>query len=288
ISFNLLILLFITGFMIIILNLKNYKNILSYISNIKIPKIEIKRINLVWLFFFLIISFLLFGSIAKSLYWPTAAYDNVAGYDLMAKVMANEGEIKNSLFEINDAPILGSAKRIIYPPLVAGSFAIAYLNDLSTSKLMSSLFFLTFVIVFYALLKKYTGPTSSILFTFFLVITPEMFAFTSLSTTNIPTAVYASLAIIYLFVWLDKNEKQYLIISAILMALASWCRSDSIIFSFAGLTIIFFKIIKSKNWSNLVVFSLISFSLIYLFFGTIPFIINSSGNVYCVFIFLCI
>ena len=260
ISFNLLILLFITGFMIIILNLKNYKNILSYISNIKIPKIEIKRINLVWLFFFLIISFLLFGSIAKSLYWPTAAYDNIAGYDLMAKVMANEGEIKNSLFEINDAPILGSAKRIIYPPLVAGSFAIAYLNDLSTSKLMSSLFFLTFVIIFYALLKKYTGSTSSILFTFFLVITPEMFAFTSLSTTNIPTAVYASLAIIYLFVWLDKNEKQYLIISAILMALASWCRSDSIIFSFAGLTIIFFKIIKSKNWSNLVVFSLISFS----------------------------
>jgi len=268
IKFNLFILIAISISLIILLNIKNINKFGLQIQKLKAiktkaKKINYKSINFIWLFFFLIICILLYGSAAKSLYWPTFAYDNVAGYDLMGKVMASEGSINNSLFEIDNAPILGSARRCIYPPLVSGSFAFAYLCNLSTSKLISSLFFIFFILSFYASLRIVTNRINSIIATFLMIITPEMFAFSSLSTTNIPTAIYGSLAIIYLYLWLNKREKRYLIISSILMAFNVWTRSDAVVFNITGFAVLFMDAIIKKQWKALFIYSIISFPLFF-------------------------
>ncbi len=284
-KFNVIMLCIISIFFIIILNINNIKNFKILIKKLKklklqFSKINYKKTNLVWLFFFILIYVLLYGSAAKSLYWPTFAYDNVAGYDLMGKVMATEGKVNNSLFEINDTPILGSARRCIYPPLVSGSFAFVYLCNLPTSKLISSLFFIFFVISFYASLRLFTNKTNSIIITFLTVITPEMFAFSSLSTTNIPTAIYGSLSIIYLYIWLNRRKQRYLLIASLLMGFNIWTRSDAVVFNMAGFIVLLFDALKNRTWKELLIYSLIAFLPFIAWNLYIKFNINVDQNVF--------
>ena len=284
-KFNVIMLCIISILFIIILNIRNIKNFRVIFKKLKknkpqFPKINYKKINLVWLFFFILICVLIYGSAAKSLYWPTFAYDNVAGYDLMGKVVASEGKINNSLFEINNTPILGSARRCIYPPLVSGSFALAYLCNLPTSKLISTLFFIFFVISFYASLRLFTNKTNSIIITFFTVITPEMFAFSSLSTTNIPIAIYGSLSIIYLYIWLNRREQRYLLIASLLMGFNIWTRSDAVVFNVAGFIVLLFDALKNRNWKELLIYSIIAFLPFIAWNLYIKFNINVDQNVF--------
>jgi len=113
--------------------------------------------------------------------------------------MAAEGRIDNSLFDGDGRPLAGLSNRVKYPPLVSGSFAIAYLYGLQTSKIITSLYFLFFTALFYQMIRRLIDPMVAIIITFFTMITPEFFAFTSLSTTNIPTAIYLTFAFIYLY-----------------------------------------------------------------------------------------
>ena len=246
----------------------NYKLILSYKStfekiwnlNFKVPGLNPQTLSLVWILFLVLTVIVTYGSFAKSLFWPTSAYDNVAGFDLMGKVMASEGKIHNSLFEINGAPIDGSARRLIYPPLVSGSFAYAYLFGLQTSKIMTSLIFVFFVVAFYSALRRYANKTNAMIFTFLTVVTPEMFAFSSLSTTNVPFAIYASLGLIYLYFWTDKNEVKDLLMASVLIALSGWARGEGIIFIMVGSLVVLYTSIKSKNWKHFAMYNVISFS----------------------------
>lgn len=205
--------------------------------------------HLLWTFFILLILFITSGSVARSLYWPTFAYDNVAGYDLMGKVIAAEGEVNNSLFEIDGKPIDGSTKRLTYPLLVSGSFAYAYLHNLETSKLITSLFFIFFVISFYALLKKFTNRINAAVGTLFMIVTPEFFAFTSLSTTNIPFAIYSSLGLITLFLWISSGKRADLMIAAIFAALTVWTRNEGIIFIITGAIALLIFGSRDQKWN---------------------------------------
>jgi len=245
----------------------NFKEILSKLPSLPtkgnfIKKFgnKIKTINLVYTLFLILILICLGGSVAKSLFWPSFAYDNITGYELLGKVIAAEGKINNSLFEVDSKPIMGSSKRTVYPPLVAGSFAYAYLNDLKTSKLISSLFLIFFTIGFYSLIRRSNNRTNSIFFTFLTIICPEMFAFTSLSSTNIPFAIYTSLGMIYLFYWLAKGERKDLILSAVMIFLSSWTRSEGIVFAFTAFLILTWQLIKRKNLKEFIIFNIFTFS----------------------------
>ncbi len=218
-------------------------------------KPDIKRINYTWLMIFLAICFLIFSSIAKNLFWPTTSYDSVAGYDLMGKVIATEGKIHVSLFDLN---LVG--RRGIYPPLVEGSFAFAYLWGISSSKIIISLFYISLILIFYPLLRKYVDEVNAVFFCLILIVTPEMFAHSSLSLSNLPSAVYAGLGLIYLFVWFGKREKHLFYIASILLALNLWARNDGIVFNFAGLLLLIYDSIRSKRWNEPILFFLITFS----------------------------
>jgi hypothetical protein len=263
IRFNAWVLLLLSFIMIVILNLhliKRYKEISNPLPIIKNKFRKFKfngfcTINWAWIGLLLIITYLMIASLLKSLYWPVTAYDSVAGYDLMGRVIANEGKIFVSLFKWN---LQGA--RGIYPPLAEGSFAYAYMFGLISSKLMISLNYISFVIIFYTLLRKYTNRISAALFSLILIATPEMYAFSSLSNTNVMGAAYAGLAIIYIFLWTDQKNKFDFYIASILMAMNVWLRNDGIIFSISGFLILLWSAFKLKNWKYLLIYSAIAFS----------------------------
>jgi len=220
---------------------------------------KIRGANIAWIFIFILIIIALTVSIMKSLFWPTVAYDSVAGYDLMAKVIALEGKLKVSLFALSSA-----GPRAIYPPLVEGSFAYAYLFGISSSKIITSLTYISLLLVFYGLLRKYTTGLSSILLTLLLMASPEMYSHSSFSLSNLPGATYAALGLLYLFRWCESQDRNMLLFGSILLGMNVWTRNDGIVFNISGLILVGYYALKNSNWNDLI---------LYCSFAFVPFII---------------
>ena len=83
-----------------------------------------------------------------------------------------------------------------------------------------------------------------------MMITPEMFAFSSLSATNVIHAVSASLGIIYIAIWFKYREKKDLYLGALSLGLNIWTRTDGIVFILAALFVITIDAIIKKTWKS--------------------------------------
>ncbi len=121
------------------------------------------------------------------------------------------------------------------------------MNGMDTPKLINTLFFVPWVFLFYALLRRFVSSTSAIFFTLFMVITPEMFAHGAFSLTNYPCTVYTAGAVLCFLVWYEKRVPGFLATAALLMALGMWTRSDVVMVAGALLLVSVFVLIKEKN-----------------------------------------
>jgi hypothetical protein len=216
-------------------------------------RFHFKEANFAWVILFLIVLIALCVSVLKSFFWPTAAYDSIAGYDLMGKVIASEGKLSVSLFKTGSA-----GGRAIYPPLVEGSFAYAYLYGMDSTKIITTFTYLSLLLAFYGLLRKYTTSLNAILFTLLLIATPEMYSHSALSLTNIPSAAYAAIGLLYLSIWFEKKQRYTFYTASILLALNVWARNDGIVFNIAGFLLMAYYAIKNKSWKEIAIYSAIS------------------------------
>lgn len=212
-------------------------------------------INLPWIFTTIVLGYVVYVCLAKALFWPTIAFDSIAGYDFVAKQMAAEGTIKTSMFS-EDNPYFSI--RSGYPLFVPGSFAYTYMMGFATSKMATAVFILSIVLSFYALLRKYVNHTAAAIFTLLFVSTPEYIAMSALSLTNVPQSLLVISGVIPLFIWMDKQDKKYFYLALIMLALNVWARSDGINFlAGCGVAMLLYAW-KHKKWLELGLFSAIT------------------------------
>jgi hypothetical protein len=233
-----------------------------------------KQVNLPWFLLVSLIIYILWAITEKSLFWPTFEFDAVAGYDLVAKVLAEEGTFKNSLFMSNGISMYNMSLRAVYPPLVSGSFAYAYMSGAELSKIISSLYYISFIALLYGLLRRASLTHLASAFGILLVLfIPEMTSHAALSQTNMPQAVYTSTGLLSLYLWLKntENNERYLWLSLLLLASNTMARSENILFAFlAGLAVLIVTLIQrtKKQWIHLIIYGtnlLIPFVLWMLF-----------------------
>lgn len=218
-------------------------------------KIDLSWFNLAWAVFAVIIGYLVWGITAKCLYWPPAEFDTIQGYDLLAKAIAREHVLANSI--LTDKQIVfRCGPRLLYPPLLAFSNAICYMMGMESPKIINTLFFVPWVFLFYALLRRFVNSINAIFFTFLMLITPEMYAHGAFSLTNYPTAIYAVTAVLSFLVWYEKRIPGFLILSGFMMAFALWTRADSVMVNGALLLVSLVIFYREKNWKPLLTFSL--------------------------------
>ncbi len=201
------------------------------------------RFNILWLVLLLLIITILVIITIKNLYWPTSASDALSSFDLFAKAIAAEGKILNSL--IYDQNVgFGAA----YPPLYSLSLSYAFIFGFESSKIIPALFFICFTILFYSLLIQNGSSTGAAMVTFFMILTPELLAQSAINTTSVTQAMYGSTGIIALFTWNKTEQKRYLFLSIILLALNGWTRSEGIIYIGAGFIFLIWKMHQNKKW----------------------------------------
>jgi hypothetical protein len=230
------------------------------------------KINLPWIALMGFVVYTLWVITIKCLFWPTFEFDSVAGYDLAAKVVAAEGSFHNSLFMSNGISMYNMSLRAVYPPLVSGSFAYAYMSGAELSKVITSLYYGSFIILFYGLLRRgnltHLGTAFIVLLTMYV---PELTSHAALSQTNMPQAVYTSTGFIALFHWMVDKEKNrdFLFLSMLILSCNSIIRSENIIFGFvAGIPVLAYTL-RNRTKKNLI--DLLIFGTVLLF----PFVLWS-------------
>jgi hypothetical protein len=146
--------------------------------------------------------------------------------------------------------IHGPASYITYAPLVQLCYAYVYALGAETSKIIPGLMYLFFLPAFYGATSRAAGRTGAAVATFFVLLTPEMLGFSSLSMTNVIHAVFASLSVIYMSLWFKTREKKDLILCGALLGGNILCRTEGIVFIAAVLLLLGVDALRSKRYRD--------------------------------------
>jgi hypothetical protein len=220
------------------------------------------KINAIWILFVILIVYVEYLNFHKCMFWPPFDRDSLVGFETIGYIISKEHTLKGlSIFQEDYiAGFHGAASTITYAPLVQLSYAFVYLLGAETSKIIPGLMYAFFLLSFYSVSKRIMKRTAAAIITFLVLLTPEMLAFSSLSMTNVIHAVYASLGIVYLAVWLRERKKKDLYLSAALLAMNGLCRMEGVVFIGAASCILFADTLSKKNYRDFVVYVLIAIS----------------------------
>jgi hypothetical protein len=217
-------------------------------------KPDFSWLTLVWIVFAGTTAYLAYGITIKCLYWPPAEFDTILGYDLLSKAIAREHIIANSILTNKDI-VNGCGPRLLYPPLLALSNSLCYMTGMESPKLINALFFISWVFIIYQLLRRFVTSTGAIIFTLLTVIVPEMFAHASFSLTNLPCAIYTSIAVMSFVIWYEQRKEGFFYLSFIAVIFGIWTRSEAVLFAGGILAILLYVAIREKKFKYLLIYA---------------------------------
>lgn len=224
--------------------------------------VKLPSLNFIWLLFMVLVIYLEYMNFVKCMYYPTFDRDSLAGFDTIGWIVSQEHTFRNlSIFQKDYVPAIQNAgSYITYMPMLQLSYAYVYILGAATSKIIPALVFLSFLISFYAVTSKFVGHTGAAAATFFVLITPEMIAFSSLSATNVVHAAYASLGVGYMALWFCDRKSMYWQISVVLLAANLWIRNEGVVFIGAAILVMLIRSWKEKPWRFLLKYGLLCIS----------------------------
>ncbi|MDR1259034.1 MAG: glycosyltransferase family 39 protein [Tannerellaceae bacterium] len=212
-----------------------------------------KDLNMVWLIFIAATAYIEYMNLSKCLYFPPSDRDALAGFETIGYIAAMEHTLKGiSIFDgAYIQGINGPASYITYAPLVQLCYTYVYALGAETSKIVNGLMYLFFLFAFYGATRRAAGNTGAAVATFFMLMTPEMLSFSSLSMTNVIHAAFASLSIIYMALWFREREKKDLLVCGALLGANILCRTEGIVFTGAVGLLLLIDALRTKQYRSL-------------------------------------
>lgn len=212
--------------------------------------VTIKNFNAGSAVVWLVIGGLFYLISIKSLFWPTTEHDAIGTFDKLGIWYAIEGKIHVSLY---DFKLQGAGG--VYPPLFHCSIAYVYLYGAENPKILSLIYYLSCIVIFYSISKRYVSNFGAAVFTLILAWAPEFFSHAALLLSNLPATAYVAMATLPMFVWLKEKDSFYLNVSLVGIGFALWLRQDLVAFAAAGWLIVFVHFLTSKEWKTLLWYS---------------------------------
>ena len=212
------------------------------------------------------ISFEIIYAFFRAVIYPMESYDAVAIWGLKAKAIYFAGGLPIGFFkDMNYATAHPD-----YPLLVPIQEGILYLMSKGVSdalaKLIFPLYFVSFLIIFYSLVKRTAGIRSQssrrigLVFTFILASIPQFREFAVNGYADIVVAFYYSLGFLFAYLWYAGERKTgFLFLSAVFSVMCAWTKNEGIFLCFLNMIftgVIFFlcarkgdKIIPAVIWT---------------------------------------
>lgn len=191
------------------------------------------------------IIFSLFNALSR----PIIAADSLSMWSLRAKALftAQQADFNPASFFY-----LGGDWHTNYPWHVSltqywSAFATNGFSE-PMINLLSFLFFLSLLLLLYALIREQTNRLVGLILMFFAASLPLVFYHSYNPYADLPLAYYLLAATGFLFAWLKTERQQYLAWTGIFFGLAFWTKLDALIFILAGLGVILVVAILRKKY----------------------------------------
>lgn len=211
---NILTILLVLTIVLLLINNFLKRTIIFKLPNVRKFIRQLKwyeKVALILIGIIILISFLI------AFYFPVYVWDALALYDFTAKIIAQTGyfvQIANDYFYFAQ-----------YPLLVSLGHTIVYLFGASNPQFIYSLYFLSFAIIMFFVIKKQSTRLIALFGTLIIVTSPRLFGHSTIAYTNLPYTIFYAIGVIYLFIALTKDKYDYLLLSSIMIGLSTWARA---------------------------------------------------------------
>jgi hypothetical protein len=172
-----------------------------------------------------VILFIILMSVWRCYYYPPTPRDLNSGAEAIAEFAVKEKTMINSLFSIN----LESTNNPYKPPFIICLQIIYKMAGFAFGQIWLSGLFIGFIMFLYhALSLTVHRLIAGLLIIFFLAI-PEMYAYTFMVLFDYSNAVFFLLSCWFLFLYFNNRQRNYLFFAALLMGIATYIRSETLI-----------------------------------------------------------
>lgn len=229
---------------VISLTLK-FKETINFFRNIRLKKITIKpKTTIFWGFVSAIFAY----TLLVNSFWPISDWDALALYDFRSKLFLVDTNLIHAA--------LSNEYFVQYPLLTSLAHLFVYQVGIGNPKFIYSLFYLSFIVIFYYSLRRHVSENKAIIFTVILSLVPEMLSNATIAYTNLAYVVYLCSGTFYLYDWIKNKEHSSLLLSAILVGLSSWVRITEP-FWLVPLFVVFFYVFKDRKWKEFIYYLII-------------------------------
>lgn len=130
---------------------------------------------------------------------------------------------------------------------------------------LTRVYFLSFVIVFYFILKRSLGSRFiALLFTFVLVSIKQFNDYATIGMADLILGIYFCLSFFYLFLWIRNNNRHiFLVLSLIFSMLTLWTKNEGLILvAINGIILLLFLLRNRARWTKEILIPVFLFFLI--------------------------
>ena len=183
------------------------------------------KIKLYEIPFVIMIVFIVFVSAWRCFYFPPTPRDLTSGAEVIAEFAIREKTMINSVFSVN----LETTNNVFKPPFITCLQIIYKYAGFEFGQVWLSTIVACFLIFLYHALSLTVHRIFAGLLVLFFMAIPEMFAYTFMVLFDYSNAVFFFLSVWFLYLFFQNQQRNYLIFAGVLMAIATYIRSETLI-----------------------------------------------------------
>ena len=232
------------GVACILLNLKSWRGFIQLLNGIKNYRFQIKLYEIPFL---LLISLIVFVSVWRCYYLPPTPRDLTSGPEVIAEYTVKEKTMINSVFSVD----LTTTNNQFKPPFITCLQIIYKYAGFPFGQVWLSLIFISFLIFLYGVLRRTVHKIVAGLLMILFIAIPEMYAYTFMVLFDYSNSVFFCFSLYFLFDFFKSQKNNYMIVSGILMGIATYIRSETLVLACLMFIAVLFHYNNSHNfWKN--------------------------------------
>ena len=245
----------------ILFNLKSRNKFLEFLNTLKNYRF---RFKLYELSFLLLLTFIVFVSIWRCYYLPPTPRDLTSGPEVIAEYSVKEKTMIKSVFTVD----LTTTNNQYKPPFITCLQIIYKYASFPFGQVWLSTVFIFFLVFLYHALNLHVHKLIAGMLIILFIAIPEMYAYTFMVLFDYSNSVFFFLSLYFLFEFFRNEKPNYLVLSGILMAMATYIRSETLVLACIVYVAVVFRYLRSqtflKNISKSAAYFVLPSLLIYL------------------------
>ncbi|MFH1753511.1 MAG: glycosyltransferase family 39 protein [Candidatus Omnitrophota bacterium] len=178
---------------------------------------------------------------------PLESFDSIAMYAMKSKIIFLSGMIPRDFFTSITQRLPNPDYPLLLPLVEVWVYTfLGKISDLLVKAVFPS-YLLSFLIIFYSLLKRVVSRKGALLFTFILATIPQFINFATVGYADIILAYYYSIGAIYLYLWIKERRTADLVISGIFSGFAVLTKNEGMMLFLVNIILLAWYLVKGFN-----------------------------------------